>query len=52
MCQEEGGRQKIAVNVNHAIKDHFALTVDYEVQLAEGAATVTVTRLEALDAAS
>jgi len=49
--EEEGGRQKIAVNVNHAITDHFALTVDYEVPLAEGAVTVTVPRLEALDVA-
>lgn len=49
--EEEDGRQKIAVNVNHAITDHFVLTVDYEVPLKEGTATVTVPRLDVLDVA-
>jgi len=48
---EDGARQNVSVGVNHAITDHFTLTLDYEVPVAEGAAAVTVPRLDALEVA-
>jgi hypothetical protein len=39
---EEGDNQVVTLTLNHAIKDHYAVTMQYETALAEGASTASV----------
>ncbi len=47
--REEADAQAVSVAVNHAVKDHYELTLSYECPIVESAASVALPPLDVLD---